>query len=102
MKFDATDEGIPSTALREITILKELDHANVVRLIKVIYHSCKLFLVLEYCSKDLKKLYAMKRKPFSPILVKSFSYQLLQGIDFCHSNRILHRDLCHSNRILHR
>jgi len=93
MKFDSSDEGVPSTALREITILKELSHPNIVGLLKVHYEKEKLFLVLEYCSKDLKKLYSMKRKPFPPSLVKSFAYQLLRGIDFCHCNRILHRDL---------
>lgn len=31
------DEGMPSTAMREIAILKELDHVNIVKLLDVIY-----------------------------------------------------------------
>lgn len=100
MKFEAHEDGIPSTALREITILRELNHPNVVQLLKVVYVHNKLYLILEYCSKDLKKLYSIKRKPFHPMLTKSFSYQLLRGIDFCHSNRILHRDLKPQNILI--
>ena len=31
IKLETEDEGIPSTALREISILKELDHVNIVK-----------------------------------------------------------------------
>jgi len=100
MKFDAQEDGIPSTALREITILKELNHPNIVRLLNIVYSNEKLFLVLEHCSKDLKKLYSLKRQPFHAMLVKSFAFQLLKGIDFCHSNRVLHRDLKPQNILI--
>jgi serine/threonine protein kinase len=31
IRLDGSDEGVPSTAIREISLLKELDHENVVR-----------------------------------------------------------------------
>ena len=31
IRLDAEDEGIPSTAIREISLLKELQHQNIVR-----------------------------------------------------------------------
>lgn len=55
IRLQAEEEGIPSTALREISILKELPHKNVVRLVDVIHSSKKLTLVFEYLDKDLKK-----------------------------------------------
>ena len=48
-------EGVPSTAIREIAVLKELNHRAVVKLLDVIVAE-KLFLVFEHLDKDLKKL----------------------------------------------
>ena len=47
-------EGIPSTAMREISLLKELRHPNVVSLVDVIRGSNKIYLVFEFLSADLK------------------------------------------------
>lgn len=52
----ADEEGIPSTAIREISLLKELQHINVVKLIDVIHSIKKLTLVFEFVDKDLKKM----------------------------------------------
>ena len=46
---------MPSTAIREISLLKELDHPNVVQLLDVIHADQKLYLVFEYLDMDLKK-----------------------------------------------
>lgn len=48
---------MPSSALREVCILRELKHRNVVRLYDVIYSESKLTLVFEYCDQDLKKFF---------------------------------------------
>ena len=55
IRLEAEDEGIPSTAIREISILKELQHPNIVRLHDVIHTEKKLTLVFEYLDLDLKK-----------------------------------------------
>ena len=46
--LETESEGVPSTAIREISLLKEHDHPNVVRLLDVIYADQKLYLVFEY------------------------------------------------------
>ena len=48
-------DGTPSTAIREIALLKELKHPNIIHLLDVINTPKKLSLVFEYCETDLKK-----------------------------------------------
>ncbi|CAE7579301.1 CRK1 [Symbiodinium natans] len=56
MKIESAEDGMPSTALREIALLKELrEHENIVRLINIFYKPNKLVLVFEYVENDLKK-----------------------------------------------
>lgn len=65
IRLDSQDEGIPATAIREIAILKELKHPNIVDLISVIHTESKLTLVFEYVDLDLKK-YMDKHGRLSP------------------------------------
>ncbi|CAH3131066.1 cyclin-dependent kinase 2-like [Pocillopora verrucosa] len=101
IRLDAESDGVPSTAIREISLLKELNHPNVVRLLDVVPSEKKLFMVFEFLDRDLKKY--MDSVPAGGIslpLVKSYLYQLLSGIAFCHSHRILHRDLKPQNLLI--
>ena len=53
--MEVEDEGVPSTALREISLLKELTHPNIVELKDVEHSEGRLYLVFEWVDKDLKK-----------------------------------------------
>jgi negative regulator of the PHO system len=90
------DEGIPSTAIREISLMKTLEHHNVLALLNVLHSDDKLVLVSEYMDMDLKQY--MSKSPKGQLsgdlpTLKQFAYQLFQGIAFCHEQRVLHRDL---------
>lgn len=58
---------MPSTAMREIAILKELDHINIVKLLDVIYVPSykRLDLVFEYLEYDMKKFMKSLKQPLS-------------------------------------
>ena len=56
IRLESEDEGIPSTAIREIALLKELQHPNIVRMVNVLHTDKKLTLVFEFLDQDLKKL----------------------------------------------
>jgi len=101
IRLETEDEGIPSTAIREISILKELQDPNIVRLHDVIHTEKKLTLVFEYCDHDLKK-YLDASETLDIQTVKSFLYQLLRGIAFCHDRRVLHRDLKPQNLLINK
>uniref|UniRef100_A0A3B3RQ10 cyclin-dependent kinase n=1 Tax=Paramormyrops kingsleyae TaxID=1676925 RepID=A0A3B3RQ10_9TELE len=101
IRLDTETEGVPSTAIREISLLKELSHPNIVKLRDVIHTENKLYLVFEFLHQDLKKFMdSSSVTGISLPLVKSYLFQLLQGLAFCHSHRVLHRDLKPQNLLI--
>jgi len=103
MQLETEDEGISSTAIREIALLKELsEHANIVKLKDVLYMQNKIYLIFEYLEHDLKRYMESTTIPLDQKLVKSYLYQLLKGIMICHQHRILHRDLKPQNILIDR
>lgn len=83
--------------------MKELKHENIVSLYDVIHTENKLMLVFEYMDKDLKKFMDSRgghNGALDPYTIKSFMHQLLQGIAFCHDERVLHRDLKPQNLLI--
>ncbi|KAK6140754.1 hypothetical protein DH2020_025500 [Rehmannia glutinosa] len=109
IRLEQEDEGVPSTAIREISLLKEMQHGNIVRLQDVVHSEKRLYLVFEYLDLDLKKhMDSCPEFSQDPRLVKSssisqlFLYQILRGIAYCHSHRVLHRDLKPQNLLIDR
>ncbi|XP_027318272.1 cyclin-dependent kinase 1 [Anas acuta] len=102
IRLENEEEGVPSTAIREISLLKELQHPNIVCLQDVLMQDSRLYLIFEFLSMDLKKY--LDTIPSGQYLdrsrVKSYLYQILQGIVFCHSRRVLHRDLKPQNLLI--
>ena len=101
IRLESAEEGTPSTAVREISILKQLNHPNIVRLYEVIHTDNALTLVFEYLDQDLKNyLDACGDAGIDEYTIKSFLFQLLQGIHYCHKHRVLHRDLKPQNLLI--
>jgi len=102
IRLEEEDEGVPATAIREISLLKELDHPNVVKLYEIIHTENKLTLVFEYLDLDLKKYQNEHGGKVPKENLKSFLYQLLKGLQCCHENRVLHRDLKPQNLLINK
>ncbi|KAM9345050.1 cyclin-dependent kinase 1 isoform 1-T1 [Symphorus nematophorus] len=102
IRLESEEEGVPSTAVREVSLLQELKHPNVVRLLDVLMQESRLYLIFEFLSMDLKKYLDSipSGQYMEPMLVKSYLYQILEGIYFCHCRRVLHRDLKPQNLLI--
>uniref|UniRef100_A0A8C9EWI7 cyclin-dependent kinase n=1 Tax=Pavo cristatus TaxID=9049 RepID=A0A8C9EWI7_PAVCR len=94
------EEGAPCTAIREVSLLKNLKHANIVTLHDIIHTERSLTLVFEYLENDLKQYLDNCGNLMSVHNVKIFMFQLLRGLSYCHGRKILHRDLKPQNLLI--
>jgi len=107
VRMDNEKEGFPITAIREIKILKVLNHKNIVRLKEIVtskateYNQGKgsIYMVMEFCDHDLTGLTDAGQR-FTTPQIKCYMKQLLEGMMYCHRNRVLHRDIKGSNLLI--
>ncbi|KHN80512.1 Cyclin-dependent kinase 1 [Toxocara canis] len=101
IRLEGENEGIPITALREMSCLQELRHPNIVKLEQVIMQENRLFLIFEFLDMDLREfLDSLPENYEMNTTSQSFLYQACQAICYCHQRRILHRDLKPQNLLV--
>jgi serine/threonine protein kinase len=85
-QIDNYSDGIPSTTMREISILTELQHPNIVSLKDVVMTDTCIFFIQEFCNIDLRAflLQLQETENLSPAQIKSYMFQILTGIKVCH------------------
>ncbi|XP_011310658.1 cyclin-dependent kinase 4 [Fopius arisanus] len=117
VRVSLTEDGLPTSTLREIAGLKQLErfeHPNIVKLLDVCHgmylpspersdgtrrpdrpdKGLTLWLVFEHVDRDLAKFISdCPTAGASPALINQMSREILLGVDFLHSHRIIHRDL---------
>ncbi|KAL9623257.1 MAG: hypothetical protein Q9160_002364 [Pyrenula sp. 1 TL-2023] len=101
-------DGFPITALREIKLLKQLDHVNVLKLEEMAVDHPKgdrktrfgMFMVTPYMEHDLSGLLENPDVHFTVPQIKCYMLQLLEGVKYMHENKILHRDMKAANLLI--
>ncbi|XP_048828300.1 mitogen-activated protein kinase 6-like [Brienomyrus brachyistius] len=108
-KIVLTDPQSVKHALREIKIIRRLDHDNIVRVFETLgpggrqlvedvgslTEVSSVYIVQEYMETDLCRL--LERGQLSEDHARLFMYQLLRGLKYIHSANVLHRDLKPAN-----
>ncbi|KAK7207398.1 kinase-like domain-containing protein [Myxozyma melibiosi] len=100
---DGKRDGIPNTALREISLLKSLRHQNIIGVLDVAVADRQLdeiYMVMEFAQHDLADLIDYSGAKFTVSEVKCIMKQLLEGLEYIHSQDIIHRDIKMSNLLL--
>lgn len=124
VRVPVTEDGLPSSTLREIAALKQLEsfeHPQIVKLLDVCQGNyfegntpngqgnqerrrdpgLTIWLVFEHIDHDLATFMAgFKLRNIEPKLVKQISKEIIMGVDFLHSHRIIHRDLKPQNILI--
>uniref|UniRef100_A0A3B5L9B5 cyclin-dependent kinase n=1 Tax=Xiphophorus couchianus TaxID=32473 RepID=A0A3B5L9B5_9TELE len=93
------EEGAPCTAIREVSLLKDLKHANIVTLHDIVHTDKSLTLVFEY----LVSMMSQQEEPdmmLHPLFFIIFLFQILRGLSYCHKRKVLHRDLKPQNLLI--
>lgn len=109
IRTSSTQEGLPPTSLREIGLLQNLSHENIIELHSVFQEPISygsslpmLFIEFAYYNADLRrfaKRFPQRRLPLAT--VRLIGFQLLSALDFCHKRQIIHRDVKPSNILVH-
>lgn len=95
VRNDEEQCGISCDVIREISTHKALNHPNILGLCQVMRSERKICIAFEYIAETLHDIILKYDSTggVPDVLVKSYMYQILRAIDFCHTNRVLHRDL---------
>jgi cyclin-dependent kinase 12/13 len=111
VRMDQEKEGFPTTAIRELKMLRSLRHENVVRLKEIVTgqnakksnamrNRHEIYMVFEYADNDLGGLLDTPSVVFTEGHVKAYMKQLLQGLWYCHEREVLHRDIKGANLLI--
>ena len=100
-KFKETeDELVQKTMKRELKMLQQLKHENIVEFQESFTYKGDLFLVFEYCEKNLLEVLEESPDGLNPKLIKSFVYQMCKALSYMHKNNMIHRDIKPENLLI--
>uniref|UniRef100_A0A665V3M6 LIM domain kinase 2 n=1 Tax=Echeneis naucrates TaxID=173247 RepID=A0A665V3M6_ECHNA len=87
------DEETQKTFLKEVKVMRSLDHPHVLKFIGVLYKDKRLNLITEYIEGGTLKDFIRDTDPFSWEKRVSFAKSIASGMAYLHSMSIIHRDL---------
>lgn len=98
-KYQKMSNDIFYQIIREINIVRSLNHPNIIRFIKLIKYP-NVEIILEYGGINLKLYYESIDYKKRLEQIKSISYQIISGCLYLHKLNILHRDIKPQNILI--
>ncbi|XP_076847409.1 serine/threonine-protein kinase STK11 [Brachyhypopomus gauderio] len=88
---------------KEIQLLRRLQHKNVIQLVDVLYNEekQKMYMVMEYCVCGMQEMLdSVSEKRFPVFQAHGYFCQLMDGLEYLHSQGIVHKDIKPGNLLL--
>ena len=99
-KSKITNERDYTKVIREMNMLKSLNHPNVIKINKICETSNYFYIIMELCENGELFDYIVKARYLNEEDASFFYYQLINGLEYIHKNNIVHRDLKPENLLL--
>ena len=87
------NEIVRKTTMREVKILKMLEHPNIVQLREAFRKRGVVYLIFEYVRNNLLEILEKSPEGLDHEQVRLIIFQLLKGLTYLHSMNIIHRDI---------
>ena len=89
-----------SSSFNEIEIISKLKHPNIIHVEKILEDNDNFYIIMEYCQKGELFEYIVNKEKLDQIESSIFFYQLINGVEYIHSQGFVHRDLKPENLLL--
>ncbi|CAB0042685.1 unnamed protein product [Trichogramma brassicae] len=107
--FTEDEKSFPISALREIKLVRLMEHENIVKFIEVARSQAlndgrfpSYYMVFEFCDHDLAGLLSNEEINFEPAEIKMIIKMLCDALHYIHANHVAHRDLKPANILMTR